>query len=185
MKLVKSWSHVVKLCTQKTWCCGNRMRTPLPGKGNMNAKDPLFSSRLLMWKCDVITLCLTTMQRNKKWDNEGDDLYLEQQLVCICRSYFWSYEGQYKRRHFWENVSKHVTTCELGAFRIIRLMMSWIRQEGGIHMVSSRECGKPDPILRHRQTGDKYKTLGRGNKGGKIRKEGSIFNTLELSSSPY
>ncbi len=53
---------------------------------------------------------------------------------------------------FSENVSKCITTCELGAFWYIWLMMLCIQLEGGDHMVSPCEHGKHDPIRWHHKS---------------------------------
>ncbi len=63
-----------------------------------------------MWKCYIITLCSNATQRNERQDNEGDDLDLDEQLVY---TYFWSCTAQYGIS---ENVGRHFTTRELGAF---------------------------------------------------------------------
>lgn len=52
-----------------------------------------------------------------------------------------------------ENVSKHVTTCKLWAFREFMLTRSWTPQERGVHVDSSPEHGKYDPIWKQSNYG--------------------------------
>ncbi len=68
-------------------------------------KDLLLSSWLFMWKFYSITLCLNATPRNKKQDDEGDNLHPDLQLVY---TYLWSNTVSVS-----EKVNKQVTTHEL------------------------------------------------------------------------
>ncbi len=87
----------MKSCTGEVWRSSGMMHENTVAR-QWYGRQKIVHLRAFFYGNVTLTLCLNTTWGNKKWEEEGDDLYLDQQLFHAWS--FWSCIGQYWLRHF-------------------------------------------------------------------------------------